>query len=65
MSEVYNEEMNNIHFGQNWDICWHNGAVMPSVDQYIHMVINKTSVLPRMATRIIGAIIRHDYPEIY
>jgi geranylgeranyl pyrophosphate synthase len=23
--QIYGEEMNNIHFGQNWDICWHNG----------------------------------------
>ena len=49
--------MLNIHFGQNWDICWHNGSShMPTEQQYLDMVINKTSVLPRMCIRIIGAI---------
>lgn len=55
--KIYQEEMLNIHFGQNWDICWHNGSShMPTEQQYLDMVINKTSVLPRMCIRIIGAI---------
>ena len=31
----------NIHFGQNWDIHWHNGKKMPTEKQYIQMIINK------------------------
>ena len=27
---IYSEEMMNIHFGQNWDIHWHNGLKMPT-----------------------------------
>lgn len=46
----------NVHFGQNWDIHWHNGQLMPTEEQYIHMVINKTSVLPRMCIRLISAM---------
>ena len=49
--------MFNLHFGQNWDIHWHNAKdQIPTEQQYLQMVINKTSVLPRMAVRIIGRI---------
>jgi geranylgeranyl pyrophosphate synthase len=34
---------------------------MPSEEQYFDMVINKTSVLPRMSSRMIGAIVEHKY----
>lgn len=56
--------MLNIHFGQNWDIDWHNGKTMPTEEQYFHMVINKTSVLPRMCIRLISAIIGTDSKEM-
>lgn len=50
------EETANLHFGQNWDIHWHNGKRMPTEEQYLHMIINKTSVLPRLCVRLIDAI---------
>ena len=28
--QIYCDEMTNIHFGQNWDIHWHNGKKMPT-----------------------------------
>ena len=47
--------MFNIHFGQNWDIYWHNQPnKVPTVSQYFQMVENKTSVLPRICTRFIA-----------
>lgn len=49
--------MVNLHFGQNWDISWHHGTHMPSEDQYIQMVLNKTSVLPRLCMRFIAEIL--------
>lgn len=60
--KIYNEEMVNIHFGQNWDIYWHNGGgkTVPTEEQYFQMVINKTSVLPRMCLRMISAILGKD-----
>ena len=33
--EIYQQEMLNIHFGQNWDIHWHNGKKMPTEEQYM------------------------------
>jgi geranylgeranyl pyrophosphate synthase len=32
---IYFTEMRNIHFGQNWDIHWHNGNKFPTINQYI------------------------------
>ena len=54
--------MLNIHLGQNWDIYWHNngGNTTPTEEQYFQMVINKTSVLPRMCIRIISAMLGED-----
>lgn len=57
LMKIYSEEMVNIHFGQNWDIHWHNGNIMPTEEQYLQMVINKTSCLPRMCIRFISAIL--------
>ena len=30
--EIYTKEMNCLHFGQNWDISWHHGTLMPTED---------------------------------
>jgi geranylgeranyl pyrophosphate synthase len=30
LMKLYHDEMISIHMGQNWDIHWHNGKVMPS-----------------------------------
>ena len=58
------EETANLHFGQNWDIHWHNGHKMPSEEQYLHMIINKTSVLPRLCVRLIARIMEEDCTEM-
>lgn len=55
MYKIYVEEMQNIHFGQGWDIYWHNlKGKVPTQAQYLQMVENKTSVLPRMCLRMIA-----------
>lgn len=54
------EETANLHFGQNWDIHWHNGKKMPTEAQYLQMIINKTSVLPRLCVRLIARIMEID-----
>ena len=33
--KVTNQELYNLHFGQNWDIHWHNGQIMPTEEQYV------------------------------
>jgi geranylgeranyl pyrophosphate synthase len=49
--------MVNLHLGQNWDISWHHGTLVPTEDQYIQMVLNKTSVLPRLCLKFISEIV--------
>lgn len=57
MQNIYIEEMAAIHFGQGWDIYWHNQKdFLPSPAQYYQMVENKTSCLPRMTSRMIGEL---------
>lgn len=29
---IYHEEMVNLHMGQNWDISWHHGTLIPTED---------------------------------
>lgn len=62
LSRVFIHELVNIHTGQNWDIHWHNGKIMPTEDQYIQMVLNKTSVLPRLCIKVLNIIL--DVPEV-
>jgi geranylgeranyl pyrophosphate synthase len=55
MHKIFVEELTNIHFGQAWDIYWHNSkGKVPTQAQYLQMVENKTSVLPRMCLRMIA-----------
>ena len=54
--------MARIHFGQAWDIHWHNqkNTKVPSEAQYYQMVENKTSCLPRMVLRLIAELTNQD-----
>jgi geranylgeranyl pyrophosphate synthase len=53
--------MTAIHFGQAWDIHWHNQKnKVPTTSQYFQMVENKTSVLPRLCLRSIAALTNQD-----
>lgn len=57
LTRVFLREMLNLHYGQNWDLHWHNGNQMPTEDQYLQMVINKTSVLPRLCVNMISQVV--------
>lgn len=61
MLKIYVSEMQNLHFGQGWDIHWHNKkGFVPSEAQYFHMVENKTSVLPRLCLKFISELTEQD-----
>lgn len=53
-SKIYSEEMVNVHFGQGWDIYWHNqqSDVVPTVEQYLQMTSHKTGCLARLSSRL-------------
>lgn len=47
------QELAALHYGQNWDIMWHNSSYVPTKKQYFQMTVNKTGVIPRMITKLI------------
>jgi len=51
-----NKELVCIHFGQNWDINWHNGYHFPSEDEYFQMTSSKTGVIPRLIANLVCRI---------
>ncbi|KRW99378.1 Terpenoid synthase [Pseudocohnilembus persalinus] len=56
-SQIYAEEMTNLHLGQGWDICWHSPersqGYVPTKDQYLQMTSHKTGVLARLSSRLV------------
>eukprot|EP00743_Colponemidia_sp_Colp-15_P004443 GILK01004792.1.p1 GENE.GILK01004792.1~~GILK01004792.1.p1 ORF type:complete len:392 (+),score=72.49 GILK01004792.1:67-1176(+) len=50
--EEFSQEMINIHFGQGWDIWWHQGHTVPSIEQYLQMVAYKTGTLARLSAKL-------------
>lgn len=54
-SKIYFDEMVNIHFGQAWDIAWHNSHKLdklPDESNYLQMTAHKTGVLARMCAKL-------------
>eukprot|EP00347_Sterkiella_histriomuscorum_P004981 403358352 len=56
--DVYVKELVNLHIGQNWDIHWHHGKVQPNLQNYLDMVVNKTSVLPRINLQMLSLVLK-------
>lgn len=60
LSEIYLEEMKNIHLGLAWDIYWHSKhhsvESLPTEADYLRMVESKTSVLLRIGFRMIAEL---------
>jgi len=50
--EAYCAEMLNLHFGQGFDIWWHNGKKKPTVAEYLQMCAYKTGTLARLSARL-------------
>jgi geranylgeranyl diphosphate synthase type 3 len=57
MTEIYIEEMTNLHLGQGWDILWHNieqlNGKYPTENDYLQMTAHKTGVLARLSARLV------------
>lgn len=49
LNRRYIEEFNCIHLGQCSDIMWSNLNLIPTENEYLQMIINKTSVLARLS----------------
>ena len=49
--EAYEDEMNNLSFGQAMDIVWHKNNSIPSQEEYLQMCLCKTGALSSMSAR--------------
>ncbi|SCU84933.1 LADA_0D04742g1_1 [Lachancea dasiensis] len=49
---IFNEEMMNLHRGQGLDIYWRDNFIVPSEEEYLNMVMNKTGGLFRLTVRL-------------
>ena len=57
MYQLYVQEMTNLHFGQGYDIWWHNGKKNPSVDEYLQMCAFKTGTLARLSAKLAALVV--------
>jgi geranylgeranyl diphosphate synthase, type III len=53
--KIFNEEMLNLHRGQGMDLFWRDTLTLPTEDDYLKMVSNKTGGLFRLALRLMMA----------
>lgn len=53
---VFQEELANLHRGQGMDIYWRDNNIIPSVNMYFEMVINKTGGLFRLSVRLMETL---------
>ena len=53
-----------VHFGQNWDINWHNGHYLPNEDDYMQMTSSKTGVIPRLIASLVWILNGADETHI-
>ena len=51
-SRIYNEEMLNLHRGQGIELFWRDTMTVPTEDEYLLMISNKTGGLFRLAARL-------------
>lgn len=52
---IYTEEMCNLHRGQGMDLFWRDTLTVPTEDEYLEMVGNKTGGLFRLAMKLMQA----------
>ncbi|CAI2367584.1 unnamed protein product [Moneuplotes crassus] len=58
------KEISCLHFGQNWDICWHNNYNFPNQDEYFQMTASKTGVIPRLIATLVSTLYGSDPEKI-
>ena len=50
--QIFNEEILNLHRGQGMDLYWRDTVTLPSEEEYLDMVSNKTGGLFRLGIRL-------------
>jgi geranylgeranyl diphosphate synthase type 3 len=54
-TDIYTEELLNLHRGQGMDLFWRDTLTCPTEDDYLEMVGNKTGGLFRLAIKLMQA----------
>lgn len=58
------EELLNLHRGQGMDLFWRDSLTCPTEEEYVHMVLGSTSLLPSLALSTDAVVQRPaDYSE--
>ncbi|KAM0794821.1 isoprenoid synthase domain-containing protein [Usnea florida] len=59
---IYNEEMLNLHRGQGIELFWRDSMTVPTENEYLLMISNKTGGLFRLAARLMqsASSTKHD-----
>ena len=59
---IYNEEMLNLHRGQGIELFWRDSVTVPTENEYLLMISNKTGGLFRLAARLMqsASSTKHD-----
>ncbi|KAL8810135.1 MAG: hypothetical protein Q9223_002568 [Gallowayella weberi] len=64
LMEIFNEEMLNLHRGQGMDLYWRDTLTLPTEEEYLLMISNKTGGLFRLAVRLMQAVSTSDVPLV-
>lgn len=59
--QIFIEELLNLHRGQGIELFWREILTVPSEDDYLLMIANKTGGLFRLATRLMQAVSSTTY----
>ena len=59
--QIFNDELLNLHRGQGMELYWRDTLTVPTVDQYLQMISNKTGGLFRLAVRLMQSVKPSDH----
>lgn len=58
--EIYNEELLNLHRGQGMELYWRDSLTVPTEEEYLEMISNKTGGLFRLALKLMQVVSKTD-----
>ena len=59
--QIFNDELLNLHRGQGIELFWRDTLTVPTVEQYLQMISNKTGGLFRLAVRLMQSVNPSDH----
>lgn len=62
--KIFNDELLNLHRGQSLDLNWRDNLIIPTYEEYLGMVMNKTGGLFRLAIRLMELFADDKYTKV-